>query len=711
MILVLLAVMLWASPAFATTYYVSKTASNGYAVGSNANSCAQAQNKATPKNTIIGSATAAVEDCVIGGDTVIVNQGTYTNEMLNIPGGSASGHTIIMAEVASARPLIVVDKPSAKRGVYCTTGAACSYITIQGFDITGYDGVKLNGDSTLGYPHHVHLINNIIHDTVNVGWIVSTSNMGYLGGDHLIQGNEWYNIGIGTPGYAPGMNTIYNPGNRTIVEKNRFHNVGNAVAIWHSGKYLQNIIVRYNQCYDIGLKSVDTWMVGYGGFACVGVSTPGGGHKIHNNTIWNFEGNTGSSAININPQWDDAGLGKVEVDHNSFYQFAHGTSYAVRQQATGGGPYLIRNNIAISAGQGFVGGTQSGNRTTGTASAIWTDPTNGVLTLKAGSAAIDAGASIGGASNGSPDQGAYETPAFSACEVKNGEPTKVYFRFMNNVRPPMSPASGVAGVTFRRNTANNAPTSFVRSTDNEYYAVITTSQSAGETIDMSINPATTNLTDSSLNGGSRNQPFVSTITNQSCTNNLGGAPVHTYTQARYELHGWRGSEDAPDILPHGFLSTGVAENFPNYKVYPGSKLRVRLAVVCGVVDCPKTTFRPYFSTGGAYAPITDDFSVNDIKMCGIPSGTDMPTNASPTTNQLSTGGTFVPGGIVFTANDVPEIAGLNVGYKTEMEYCMEIDADASGYFDLRLYLDSGAALNVFAVTPRLAVVPVSAGGM
>jgi hypothetical protein len=75
---------------------------------------------------------------------------------------------------------------------------------------------------TYGYVHHIRFIDNIVPDWWPRDGSRQRVRRGFIGGgDHLIRGNTFYKIGIGTRLW-PGMNTIYNPGNRTIVERNVF---------------------------------------------------------------------------------------------------------------------------------------------------------------------------------------------------------------------------------------------------------------------------------------------------------------------------------------------------------------------------------------------------------------------------------------------------------------------------------------------------------
>ena len=86
-----------------------------------------------------------------------------------------------------------------------------------------------------------------------------------------------------------------------------------------------------------------------------------------------------------------------------------------------------------------------------------------------------------------------------------------------------------------------------------------------------------------------------------------------------------------------------------------------------------------------------------------------PSNGAATTDQLSTSGTFVAGGLVLTSNAVPNVTLAN-GNKTELEYCVAFDTDASGTYTFRLYQQDGSALNTYTVTPTITIVSSSAGG-
>ncbi|MDK2742979.1 MAG: hypothetical protein NDI90_08695 [Nitrospira sp. BO4] len=362
----------------AATYYVGKTGNDSY-------SCTQAKSSSTPKLTI-----PAGVKCLAGGDTLIIKAGTYVNqEIKNPPPGSSSAYTVIKGDPSGARPVLDPNGASpstmGSRGFQCSSGANCRYIELRYVEIkTAFNSVKLNGDSSIGYPHHVRLIGNIFHDTIDTNVLIASSATGFQGGDHLIQGNEFYRTGVGTPGYAPGFNTIYNPGNRTIVEKNKFHNLANGVGIWTSGKLIQNVIVRNNVFYDIGRSNTDTWQIGNGQFNAVHISVPGGGHKIYNNIIYRSGDQASFTGIRVKA----ANAGETNyIYNNTIYDIKNSGAYAVGIGATSG-QHLVKNNIAYLAAKGIVGGTQSNNLKTNPS---FKNPAGSDFRLLSGSAAIDKG--------------------------------------------------------------------------------------------------------------------------------------------------------------------------------------------------------------------------------------------------------------------------------------------------------------------------------
>ncbi|MDK2742980.1 MAG: right-handed parallel beta-helix repeat-containing protein [Nitrospira sp. BO4] len=363
----------------ATTYYVATT-------GNDANSCALAKSAGSSKLTI-----PAGVKCLASGDTLIIKAGTYEGqEIKNPPPGSPSAYTVIMGDPSGPRPVLdpngeLGNNAAGSRGFLCSRGSACSYIELRYIEVTtAFNSVKLMGEPSTGYPHHMRFIDNIFHDTIDTNVLIATSPTEFLGGDHLFQGNEFYRTGVGTPGYAPGFNTIYNTGNRTIIENNVFHNLANGVGIWLKDRLIHNVTVRNNVFYDIGRSNTDTWQKGNGQFNAIHVSVPGGGHKIYNNIIYRSGDQSSFTGIRVRAAND----GETNyIYNNTIYDIKHSGAAAIRIM-TSTGQHLVKNNIAYLAADGIIGGIQSNNLTDNPS---FMDPEKANFTLHSRSAAIDKG--------------------------------------------------------------------------------------------------------------------------------------------------------------------------------------------------------------------------------------------------------------------------------------------------------------------------------
>jgi hypothetical protein len=385
-------VLLQSVAAHAATYYVSTT-------GNDSNSCAQAQTQSRPKQTI-----PAGVKCLAGGDTLIVKAGTYVNqEILNPTPGTANAYTVIAGDPAGARPVLQPNAATLQRGLYCTGGEACRYIEWRHFEVSGgYEYMKLHGTETIGYPHHMKIIDNVFHDSQQSGMVIASSVSGFIGGDHLFRGNEFYRTGSGTPNYRPGFNNIYNPGNRSIVENNVFRNGANGVGIWKSANGfsdtaydIQNVIVRNNIFYDWARPSIDPWLAGATGYNGIHVSVPGGGHQIYNNVM--YRSCEVSTCKFIRVRTPDTGRNTpttpILIYNNTLYNWLNSQALSIRMESTTGGPHVIANNISYQAGAGISAGGHTVLRNL-TTDPSFADATGGNFSLQKGSAAIDAGETL-----------------------------------------------------------------------------------------------------------------------------------------------------------------------------------------------------------------------------------------------------------------------------------------------------------------------------
>lgn len=385
-------VLVQAVEVHAETYYVAST-------GNNSNTCLAAQTESTPKLTL-----SAGVGCLASGDTLIIKAGTYTaQEITNPPAGTEGAYTVIMGDPSGARPVLLPNRAISQRGFYCSNGSNCHHIEVRHLEVRDSNkDVQLYGSETVGYAHHIRVIDNYFYGG-GVGILISSSLTGAVGGDHLIQGNTFERKGRLVPAYIPGINSIYNTGSRSIIEGNTFIHCQIGVGLWSSTSgtgssavWLQDVIIRNNVFRDMALPLQDTWQQGQGTPVGIHISVPGGGHRIYNNLFYRsgeqdptratkFHGvliQSLSTAISI----------PVHVYNNTFYNFIASGTTAVTVVAAKCSTSMcfIRNNIAHQTG-GFVNGTQSNNLTTDPS---FTNPAEGDFTIRNGSAAIDRGVTL-----------------------------------------------------------------------------------------------------------------------------------------------------------------------------------------------------------------------------------------------------------------------------------------------------------------------------
>lgn len=682
----------WATTRYADNSLASDCTSGNYSIASR--NCTGSDGNAYNDFASAVSATQA-------GDTLYIraHTGTAWTQQLDFQLGNKSG--------TSTNWITVAGYPGETVIIQWTSPAQSSY-----------GPIKARGNR--GYFIFENLVLDGVNDTVETGWALRDGNHHFIIRNMTIKNQ-----------YKSGL---YIEASDITIEDSIFKDARSDCAAGHRyyGWYIHDgsrIIVRRNQVtnmpgggaqvYNGPLTDVtieDNVMSGNGTCAStpiggITVSTDSGGGNvtgviIRRNVIHgNGSGGGGSGVRIFGSTFTVTG---TKVYNNTIY---NNTGYGVRL-GSGSSGTEVKNNHIIGNGSGQIDNQGSGTiQTTNRSTGSITDctPSTSVFTQKASSSCIDAGTNIGLPYNGSaPDIGAYETIIFATCEVRAAATSTVRVTFTNNAASPLLPATGATTFTVRKNGAGNTVTDSVdRVGDNIYDIPVTNSYAGGDTVDISL--STNNITGSNLVGNTTNQPYVGTLSNQSCTNNAGGAPSHTFTQARFEFHAFDGAEDAPRILPYGRASTGAAENYTSYPVRVGGKIRMRFAVVCGGADCPATAFYLYASTGGAYAQVPDTFGSANVQFCGVTDDINQPANGASTTDQLSTSGTFVAGGLVLTSNAIPTVTLAN-GNKTELEYCVAFDTNASGTYTFRVYTQEAAALDTYTVTPSIAIVSNASGG-
>lgn len=236
-----------------TVYYVAKK-------GSDLNSCTQAKSMSTPKLTI-----AAGLACMVGGNTLIINSGTYNEYITNsqlVSGSNDFNRTVIMARPGDSVILRPNNGDPATGGVVWINNK--SYITFAGLVI---DGVNTTGGPTF-YMNHasasgITLQNSQILNSSQESCITIT------GTDHKIINNIVHDCGdnVLDHGIYIGLSES------ALVEYNEVYNVrfGFGIHLYHSP--INNAIVRYNRVHDGGYRGI--------------IIGSGNDNQAYGNQVWN----------------------------------------------------------------------------------------------------------------------------------------------------------------------------------------------------------------------------------------------------------------------------------------------------------------------------------------------------------------------------------------------------------------------------------------
>lgn len=511
--------IVWSFPSWANTYYVSSSTLNGYALGNDSNTCAQAKSKSTPKLTLDKTGSSGIS-CLAASDTLVVNEGTYDNDpILNPPGGTSSAYTIIMAEPsASTKPLLRPNQTTPtnlQRGFTCNLGSACSYILFQGFEIyRAYNSVNLVPSGST-YAHDIVFKFNKFCHTQHTNVLPGDPTSGPpQGGPFNFFSNEFCNTGEfytdtgNSLPYPVRHNTIYGVGNNSFIQDNYFHDLANGIGIWGSGTTQTNLTASNNVFARIGREDLDTWMAGPGGtYAAIHISVPGGGHKIYNNVIYDScynSSNTSNKCVPIHTGW--TGYGDLGVVYNNtIYNLLDTNTNCIGVYDPGGStsfPTLqVINNLCWQAQDLYrcssCPGTSSNNLTATNPLFVNTSTDN--LSLSSTSPAIEAGLVVGLPYNGSaPDIGAYESFNAVAASVI-GNVVEVILGMVENV-PAIPSAAGWSLTCSGPSCGSMSVVSAVLkpSTTNVVQLGIASSYQDGQTWKVSYSATSGNTTDSMM---------------------------------------------------------------------------------------------------------------------------------------------------------------------------------------------------------------------
>lgn len=292
-VLAILVVLIWlASPAAATTFYVSTA-------GSDANSCATAQSDTTPKRTI-GSG----KGCLAAGDTLIIRGGTYVEEITwygGPTGTSWSAPITVRAqtgETVTVRPSAGANFALSMRASGSNTGDAPHHIAFAGTIIfdgsnASYDVVKITAwdptESSIfgalvadGPAHHIRFTGTRFTSTRNLG--------------HFQQGVHftWGSVGlellnceidnVGDNNVPPNSQGVYGAASDALIDGCHIHDVdGFGISNLSSrpGQHVDNHIIRNNRVHAVGKSSSQLGGINIG---------EGTGHLIYNNLVYSTLG-------------------------------------------------------------------------------------------------------------------------------------------------------------------------------------------------------------------------------------------------------------------------------------------------------------------------------------------------------------------------------------------------------------------------------------
>jgi hypothetical protein len=691
-----LTILLLAAPAHATKYWVKST-------GTASPSCASIDGDADP-GAYATTVAYVWNNCITGGDTIHIT-GNLTASQFNLTtakNGTEGAPTVVEGDGMSSTTI------TASGGFMYFGNLTFSYVEFRDFTVNGSNAA--NDGIGMGLSPVCH------HLTFRRVRITNYQQDGVQNlCDHLyVTESEFDNLGSASTNQK---HAIYQKGDDAIIEYSYFHDNrgGNAVQCYRSGSdNADRCIIRRNRF----INNADA------------ITLDGNDDQVYRNI---FAGNS-LNAIKCGYPEGGTGCIRPKIVHNIIY---NNSQHGIHMGLFGAGTSAtIQNNIVIANGGTEIfldtssgGGTATANthnactagETCGSSKitiAAITDCTTSTsdFTHKAGGSCLNVGTTVAGgfAKNGSaPDIGPFEMAEFSSCVVENGDASVMRVSFENNVSPPLLPSSNAdtGGFTTRKAGAANAVTATTRTGDNRVDLALTNAIVNGNAIDVTYTAGGQgDLTASDLIGNSLNQPYRGTISQQSCTNNVGAASTYLFLQAAYEWHGYRGTEADPVMLR---TAGGSTENLP-IKPMPGAKARLRLALTNSTADAPPTGFFLYVShNGGAYGVVPDTFGSANVKFCGTDVDTDVPANQTATTDQLSTSGTFVPGLLVLTSNAIPSVdLDDSPASKTELEYCLAWDTDAvdGDTNDFRLYKSDGTAIDTYTVTPRATVQAAGGGG-
>jgi hypothetical protein len=706
--LLVLVLLLFAAPTWATTWYVGK---DGHDTN---NTCAEAQTITTPKLTIAAGITCMAG---VGGHTVAIKSGTYaesfdqdtvgTGRINNIPSGTSSLLPTIIKADTGATVTLTCPGSASNANHQCIYLLSKSNITFDGLTFNcapvGGNCFLTNGTANVTFTNGRLLDGTINSLVANLGSGADNTNLrvnnseirGTTAGparqgfyisrcDGCLFERNWIHTNT-AQGVQVHFETSTSKVTNTIFRYNLIENNGARCAFFST---VTNLEFYGNICRDNG--DTGSALLGSRATVLAGTHSSSNTSKIYNNTI--YANNVAAGATNA----------CIQIDS--------GHTATVRNNA-------CVDNLVAGASDNDVGALNGGvvtasNNLASTNEAVFVDAPAGRFSPRESSVLIDAGTSTGKPAGfgcvSTCDQGAFEAPVFSSAVIQDGDNSRVRVSFSV---PTQAIRDGVAmtGGLFSHFAVVVAGSG---ATENGLILTQTTradiSIASPVTFAQVVTVAYTRFSTNTLSGnecigGIYNclHSEIRTFAAQAVTNNVADIPVAAIRVAHYRCLDVYSTVDAPAL--RGIEDIAC-------KARPGGYFAIAVLIE-GVTDDPQPiTFRNYVNyNGGSYAPMTNTIDAVQPGFGSHPSSGFMDGQAVATAIITNPHGCYVDGTVVAQEQTAPSV-DLTQDCSTTMIIIGRLDRSTAvgSRFQFQPRRIDGTELT-YNVLPALTVVNHAAG--